>query len=853
MRARTLRRVGAVTTMLGLATTVLGSVAAVAAGAGGAGAAAATVTATGTTSSSAVTIDWASLPGHDESSPSYEALKRLQVSVDQTEDITNQGLTITWSGGRPTPEGTFGHDFLQIMQCWGDAPDGPTPQQCQWGAPASGLSGLLGDRTAGRTLSRGEDPRQAYDKDFLVPPPRTNPNLKAYAVPFRTVDGDSVIDFSPYFTSTTTNEITAARTGADGTGIAVFTTQTALEAPQLGCGGVTSSGSTRDCWLVIVPRGDTLADGTPASQTPDGLVSGSPLSATSWADRIVVPLSFQRIGTSCALGQPERRIVGHEVFTEAMTSWQAQLCSTGTTYGFSQIGDAEARTQIVSSVDGASRMGVVSRPLTSEQAGSHPVLYTPVARSALVVAFNIDRDYQLSSERMDRNGTPVEQLTLDARLVAKLLTQSYRSDVPGGGSGKPLADNPRSIVTDPEFVELNPEFEDFVATAGPQGLLVSLGSSDAVAEVWAWLRADPYAAAFLAGKPDEWGMRINPAYLSLGLATDTTTDSFPKADLSTYRQSTVVPEPGYGTLDLLPYMNDMREAAYRTQRGDSGAKVVWDPYKLPPAFTSSGAQLPGHRFEMSITTLVSAQRYGLRTAALVNQAGETVAATAASVTAGIDAMPASGDAPGVTVYDGGARSLGAYPLSTLSYAAVSVCQADTDERQDYARFLRYAVTTGQVQGTAKGRLLPGYLPLTAAEVASGKALASTLTSTTKVAALCPAPKPVSTPAPTSPGPSETPTPSDAPAGPAPSGTPPTPAPTAAATPPAAPAPPSAPQGVLEPEATAVDPVVTARADLGPARLGLVGALGLGLPGTLLGPVLLRRAAVLEARDADAAP
>ncbi len=62
--------------------------------------------------------------------------------------------------------------------------------------------------------------------------------------------------------------------------------------------------------------------------------------------------------------------------------------------------------------------------------------------------------------------------------------------------------------------------------------MVALGDTDANARVWAWLRADPAAQAFLEGRPDEWGTRINPAYLPLALGTDTTIDSFPKADLT---------------------------------------------------------------------------------------------------------------------------------------------------------------------------------------------------------------------------------------------------------------------------------------------------------------------------------
>ncbi|MGC5166143.1 hypothetical protein [Luteimicrobium sp. DT211] len=684
--------------------------------------------------SSTTTVAWSSVAGHDASDASYDALRGLTVTVNQTKDVTNQGLTIAWSGAPATSRGRFASNYLQVMQCWGGS-GGPSPEQCQWGAPASGLSGLLGDRVAGRTLRSGEDPAQQYTSDYLVPPPLTNPNLKAYAVPFEPVDGTRAWDVSPYFTSATTNELTALRTGDDGTGTTVFTTQTSLEAPQLGCGDRQKDGTGRSCWLVVVPRTATDADGTPVAETADGSLSGSPLSASAWRDRVQFHLGFQPVGSSCSIGADEERLVGHELVADAITSWQPALCTTGTTYGFSQIGDDEGRNQITSAIDGSSRLAVVQNPLTSAEAAGTVVRYAPLAQSALVVAYNIDTYDSLGSAGASRNGTPVTGLTLNARLLAKLLTQSYRADVPGGG-GKAVAKNPRSIVNDPEFVALNPQFADFVPSSGPDGLMVSLGSSDASAQLWAWIKADPHAAAFLRGSPDDWGMVVNPSYLSLDIADDASIDSYPKADLTTYRQDDSVPAPGYGTLDMRPYTNDMREAAMRAQRADAGGKTVWDPTRLPPAFMSSGAQLPGQRFELALTDLSSAERYGLRTAQLVNAAGDPVAATATTVRAAIAAMPESGDAPGVKVADPDHRVLGAYPLATVSYAAVAVCLATPDERRDYATFLRLATTTGQVTGDAQGRLPRGYVPLDAADAKRTQDLASTLGSATSTAALC---------------------------------------------------------------------------------------------------------------------
>ena len=646
--------------------------------------------------------------------PNYEYFKNLEITVGQTEALSNQGVDVTWTGGATTSSGEYATDYLQIMQCWGDETTGPEPTQCQWGASSANLGSLMGSNAPGRNLSVNEDPAQEYGGDFLIPPPRNNPNQRAYAVPFETVKGESTFDTSTYFSTSSTNEVTAARTGEDGTGALVFETQTSLEAPHLGCGGsVSGSSAPRSCWLVVVPRGEVNADGSTAQSQTNGRLTGSPLSATNWNNRIQIKLGFEAIGASCPIGNAEQRTVGSELISEAFVSWQTTLCATGTTYGFSQIGDGEARRQVVSTIQGASGLAFITEPLDETTAGDATLQYAPVAASAIVVGFNIERNLRGGTPNFSKNGTAITDLTLNQRLVAKLLTQSYKSDVPNGNNQAYLAKNPRSIRNDPEFLELNPEFNDFNTTAEPDGLMVALGSTDATAQLWEWIKADANANDFLQGVPDEHGMVINPAYLALDIANDDIIDSFPKADLTTFRQAPNIPEPGYGTLDLRPYVGDMHEGAYRARRADGNVKIVWDDTKNPPSFIASGPQLPGSRFSLTITDSTSAERYGLQTAKLVNAAGRSIEPTDESIMAGIDALVPS-SVEGVVVSNPDKAVNAAYPLSMLTYAAVNVCSPSIATLKDYNKLLTYATGKGQVSGVNAGQLPLGYVPLTAA-------------------------------------------------------------------------------------------------------------------------------------------
>src|ERR1700743_2912141 len=65
----------------------------------------------------------------------YKDFKSLVVTVSQTQDIGHGGVPVKWSGGEQTqlpaePQG----DYLQMMECYGDASTGPDPEDCQYGS-----------------------------------------------------------------------------------------------------------------------------------------------------------------------------------------------------------------------------------------------------------------------------------------------------------------------------------------------------------------------------------------------------------------------------------------------------------------------------------------------------------------------------------------------------------------------------------------------------------------------------------------------------------------------------------------------------------------------------------------------
>jgi hypothetical protein len=644
--------------------------------------------------------------------PGNGPFPNLKVTVSQTKNLINQTVTVSWTGGTPTLpiSGGFGANYLQIMQCWGDDPNGPDRTQCQFGGSVTQLSPAAGDWVRSRQVTYGN----------LVDP---NEPLKAPAgsfggvfVPFWAVGKERPIDPAPsnrndFFDAQVTNEIPLGRTHGDGSGQEFFEIQTVRQAAGLGCGdpGTPGAATGRKCWLVVVPRGTKEVDGTPRSGVANtDRLNSSPLSQSNWDNRIVFPLEFLPVGQACPIGAPERRLIGHELASDAISSWQPALCAGGgALYSYTQLGDDVIRNQVL---DGSTPgLALVTNPIPPDPAlPTGPLVYAPVGLSGLVIAFNIEHQPRSSAkpEQLQLDGQRFLSMKLTPRLVAKLLTQSYQ----GAVEGQPeyLKNNPRGLTLDPEFLALNPEYTDFADSTTPPDALVQLGGSDLTSLLWSWVAADPDASAFLAGKPDGFNMVVNKNNTPLTLPTST----FPRND-----QNCVDVTLGSGvagkicTLDTHPFTNDMHEAGLSASRGDSQARttVLGDDGKTPTP-KKVDRQVPGQRALLAVVDAATATRYGLPTAALRNTAGNFVAPTTDGLQAGEGTMKPSA-VKGVLGSDRTTTDPAAYPLTALSYAVTAPSKLDKAAGKDYATFLRYAAVKGQEQGVAPGQLPFGMAPL----------------------------------------------------------------------------------------------------------------------------------------------
>lgn len=652
----------------------------------------------------------------------------LKVTVSQTKNLINQVITVSWTGGVPTrpASGAFGVNYLQIMQCWGDDPNGPDRTQCQYGGSVTQLSPAAGAWVRSRQVSYGgslTDPNEGLKQPAG--------NVNNVFVPFWAVGNDKPTDpatsnRNDFFDSQVTNEIPLARTHGDGTGLELFEVQTVRQSAGLGCGDSVTTGQTttpRRCWLVVVPRGSTEVDGSTRSGDGEDRLVSSPLSQSNWDNRIYFPLEFLPVGQTCPFGSAERRIIGHELATDAVGRWQSALCANGgALYSYTQLTDDVTRNQVS---DGSSPgLGLVTNPIPPDQLPSgRSLVYAPVGLSGLVIAFSIEHQPPANAPPADLqlDGQRFTSMKLNARLVAKLLTQSYQGAV--AGVQDYLKGNPAGLTVDPEFLDLNPEYKGFANFITPPDALVQLGNSDVTSLLWSWIKADPDASSFIAGVPDKYGMVVNPNNKNITLPTS----GFPRND-----QSCVSVNLGNSvtgqicTLDGHPFANDMHDAGRSISRGDSQARttVLGDDGKTPSS-KKVDRQVPGQRALLAVVDAATASRYGLSAAALRNAAGQFVAPTTASLLAGEAAMKPSGVA-GVVVPQPDTTDPAAYPLTALSYAVAEPSKLDAAAGKDYATFLRYAVGGGQTLGIEPGQLPFGMAPLPDALKAQTTTAATTI-------------------------------------------------------------------------------------------------------------------------------
>jgi hypothetical protein len=691
----------------------------------------------------------------------------LQVTVSQTRDLVNQSVTLDISGVKGgEPFGLPSSVYLQAFQCWGGLnPNGspapaaanPDPATCQVGAMDP--TAIKSPQTAFTRYLKTDPlvPGGDWDRYFN----KTDP---ASDVPFTSIDGTrsgstNALD-NQFFNATTTNEASKIQVSAKGTASRQFELQTSVESPGLGCGLREGVASTATCWLVIVPRVDGV------------LQQNGPIAPSLWAQRLQVKLGFRDVVPGCPGGEARTLTGGSELLSAAAASWVPGLCKAkNIALGYTRIGDEVARNQF--------RTGAQSAILTTEPADV-PATYVPVGLSAPVIAYSLSYQPNCAAQAtpyteqqaqdcgydslaalnadIERSGQAVRDLKLDARLVAKLLTQSYAFgifDRDGFRRSGWMVDRPVSLGDDPEFLRLNRGLAHMSHSTSAindmNRLLVEAQRSDAAVELWNWVLADPEARAFLNGCPDDDGMVVNPFYstrtyvgcdaqkaaLEAQAKADrdatTTPSTYVDAPLTYPPDGSPYPLPGWqeaapggGTpdftvFDWLVRADNMPQAGRDTAIGympqntdlcltELDSSCVPAPGKWrDPKTRQSGDRLG----LMSITDTATAAAFQLPTAQLCDDSGTyCVGASSASLAAAANRFTATNVAgvvgPGAADY-----AHGAYPLTMPVYAAVS-SSLSADTKHDYGNALSYITTAGQQPGFQPGDLPAGYAPLTPA-------------------------------------------------------------------------------------------------------------------------------------------
>jgi hypothetical protein len=709
----------------------------------------------------------------------YADFKNIKVTVSQTDNIGHQGIGVSWSGFAP------GQQLMQLMECWGDADTGPSPENCEYGSLGMNgpLSQNVGNRGDGlckagspsttnpaKPVQDPGDPGAGCDpiEPTSESPAHCNPDQTAvgdrcpdgtYEIPFVGVDDTThpiytQANLPADFTEFNSNEIQYARSAASGTGNVQFEALTSVEAPHLGCGDLESDGKPRGCWLVMVPRGNFEPNGFKLTTgEPDGDLQTTPLSASNWAQRIQVHLNYAPLGSACPPTVLPDQVVGTRVITRAVDSWELALnlaANCNTVYSFTPAPSETTTTSVIrAAAPGSGAMAFTTIPIGSEATryttGVPPsmpnVLYAPVAVTAMDFGFNIN-------DGLGYVATPVK---LTPQLLGRALTQVYRDDLPDyGGSDvtRPgpawSQNNPGNISLDPAFKALNSNssIAPFLETLSLAPLLTE-DHSQLNQQVWQWVQSDPATAAWLdkPGTPTD-PVTPDPDYLSLSpqLGKAPAQDSFPRAYKGVYdngvcpaSQCGVVKEIRFITADLLPYAPDIGTGAARvlaaddtayTSTGQSWSLSHFGPDGNPGWWSKAGVEPPGFTFMWALSDMPDIASYGLIAAQLCAPSGaKCVGPSLDSVRKTVDA--ATPDRAGLLEINPAKVPSGGYPLVQVVYAAVPTKQS-AQSLTDYANLIKYAANQGQAVGTTPGNLPAGYLPLTAKLRAQANAVVAKL-------------------------------------------------------------------------------------------------------------------------------
>lgn len=665
--------------------------------------------------------------------------RKVTVSVDHTTNLRGrERVAITWSGAKPSggrSTSPFGEKGLKqeypvvILQCRGlDDPSLPaaqqvSPQTCWTSTPQQRFRSTSERSAIWRRDPFAAEADQAL-KSGLDPFPTEGcddaPSFSAHAVPFVAANGTTYASCS---SATMAPEAAvdaafpaaeqAAFTDVDGKGSANFEVRTATENESLGC-----SDSVR-CSIVVIPiEGVSCGEADAECQRTGRFAPGSsnfagdgvddavsPLywwAASNWRNRISIPLTFGTAPNVCDVldSRAPTAFYGSELVSQAALQWAPAYCLNAKRFKFQHNRMSDEAAFALMEKGGAPAALVSGR---REQDTDTPVAYAPTAVTGFAVAYIIDKP---------DNAGEFRSLKLTPRLIAKLLTQSYTGSA-FGAQHPGMADNPKSINQDPEFIALNPGLDTTAREAAATVLSLSQ-SSDVISTLTSYIAADKAAMAFVNGKADESGMVVNPSYKAITLPVS----EWPLLDtfVPTYgldcQQEITTP---YFTQLAAP-VSSLRTIAEAVLDGWPNVQTKCerasssDPYKIGRV----DRQGVGSRFMLGIVSLGDAARLGLDTAALRTSGTNYASPTTAAITAALTtAKPVSG---AVGVFSMTQKALAkapkAYPGTMVVYTAARVSGMAAADAKHVAQFIRISTSEGQQPGSGNGQLPDGYVPIT---------------------------------------------------------------------------------------------------------------------------------------------
>jgi hypothetical protein len=466
-------------------------------------------------------------------------------------------------------------------------------------------------------------------------------------------------------------------------------------------------------------------------------------SASNWRNRILVPLKFAPTLPACSLASTSSpvQIYGSYLMLEATQQWTPHFCLNSKLHAIEQVvlGEPEAQTQLQQAVLtkqlGAGQTDAVFQGAPAQTPFPSHVVQAPTALTGFAIVFDIVNQF----------GKPFTTVRLDARLLAKLLTESYPADTGVQHDDTALQNpsthqpNPLNMAEDPEFQALNPGVPSAVigkiAGVSPATILAMSGDSDLMWALTSYINADPEARAWLNGKPDPWGMVVNPKYKGIKLPVTQwpLLDTYlaPSVQLSNpcLQQS---PSPYLGL--VASPVQAIAQITLDLEFNVSDSQVGCNAAGAFSSTQAVGREFPGETFIFGITSLADARRFDLQTASLqthggsasdakfTSAAGRTfVAPTDSALRAALKIMVPDKTAGTWTVPYASMRTSAA---GRAAYPGVMLVSTDLPTHglpkslaNEYGQFLSFVAGSGQRAGLGVGQLPPGYLPLTAASAA----------------------------------------------------------------------------------------------------------------------------------------